>query len=244
MQFLLFEELLRTIILQYKTDLESFIKLFDYSEYLIGFKFHCLDQKFTHLSDSFRNILGYDQNRIIMTNNYSFDFVHPQDKTELREYFNPASDQYRSDLNQNSTCTVRKLKFRAKHIKGYWKYLIIFSSDLNSENDRSVEKIGVIANERFLGKMQIGNNKISNDTKGKFDPGFNSDNTKNLNSMVSPREYEILDYISKGLIAKEIANILNISSNTVITHRKNLISKFNVNNTAELIRVTSRLMII
>jgi DNA-binding CsgD family transcriptional regulator len=50
--------------------------------------------------------------------------------------------------------------------------------------------------------------------------------------------------IGEGQIAKEIASKLNISPNTVITHRKNLISKFNVRNTAQLIKKASQMMLI
>jgi DNA-binding CsgD family transcriptional regulator len=61
---------------------------------------------------------------------------------------------------------------------------------------------------------------------------------------VSPRESQILELISKGIIAKNIAKKLNISLNTVITHRKNLLSKFNVRNTAEMISKAAKIMLI
>ncbi len=62
--------------------------------------------------------------------------------------------------------------------------------------------------------------------------------------MISPRESEILKFISEGIIAKEIARKLNICLSTVITHRKNLIHKFHVHNTAELIKKATKLMLI
>lgn len=49
------------------------------------------------------------------------------------------------------------------------------------------------------------------------------------------REMDVLELLSKGYCAKEIAAKLYISETTVITHKKNLKKKFNARNTAELI---------
>ena len=43
--------------------------------------------------------------------------------------------------------------------------------------------------------------------------------------ILSAREIEVLVLITKGLINKEIADKLNISLTTVITHRKNITEK-------------------
>ncbi len=64
---------------------------------------------------------------------------------------------------------------------------------------------------------------------------------KELNSILSRqeklthREEQILHLIAAGKTSKEIAVELNITVNTVNTHRQNLIKKFNVNSTASLI---------
>ena len=42
---------------------------------------------------------------------------------------------------------------------------------------------------------------------------------------LSPRETEVLRLVAKGLMNKEIADRLNISINTVLSHRKNLTAK-------------------
>ncbi|WP_226983012.1 response regulator transcription factor [Zobellia nedashkovskayae] len=61
-------------------------------------------------------------------------------------------------------------------------------------------------------------------------------NFSNKNSPVSAREKEVLYLIANGFSSKEIANILFISNHTAISHRKNLIEKFRVKNTAHLIK--------
>lgn len=53
---------------------------------------------------------------------------------------------------------------------------------------------------------------------------------------LTTREREILELIIAEHTAQEIADKLFLSINTVITHRKNLLQKFNVRNTAGLVR--------
>lgn len=55
------------------------------------------------------------------------------------------------------------------------------------------------------------------------------------------REKEILKLVANGLSNKLIADELNISSRTVETHRTNLLRKFDVYNTAELVKKASEL---
>jgi DNA-binding NarL/FixJ family response regulator len=52
---------------------------------------------------------------------------------------------------------------------------------------------------------------------------------------LSPREIEIVRHIARGLIAKEIASELNLSTHTIYTHRKNIMRKLNLSSASELI---------
>jgi len=52
---------------------------------------------------------------------------------------------------------------------------------------------------------------------------------------LTPREFEVLEYLVRGFGVKEIAAKLFISRNTVITHKKNLKEKFNARNTVDMI---------
>lgn len=53
-------------------------------------------------------------------------------------------------------------------------------------------------------------------------------------SLLSPREIEVLCLVAKGLINKEIADRLNISLTTVITHRKNIVEKLGLRSVSSL----------
>lgn len=52
---------------------------------------------------------------------------------------------------------------------------------------------------------------------------------------LTDREHEVLKLLSKGLISKEIAEVLKISKNTVENHKQNIFSKTSTKNLAELV---------
>ncbi|MBK7854969.1 MAG: response regulator transcription factor [Bacteroidetes bacterium] len=56
-------------------------------------------------------------------------------------------------------------------------------------------------------------------------------------SLLTQRELEILNLIVCGLTDREIGDALNISKNTVSTHRKKILTKLKLNNSASLVRV-------
>lgn len=58
--------------------------------------------------------------------------------------------------------------------------------------------------------------------------------------LITRREKEVLLLVADGFTNAEIAEKLFISVPTVNTHRKSLLSKFNVNNTAGLIKLAAR----
>ena len=69
------------------------------------------------------------------------------------------------------------------------------------------------------------------------DDDFDSKAYDQLTAQITTRELEILQHIALGLTSQDIANKLFISQNTVETHRKNMLSKLNVNNTAALLKI-------
>lgn len=67
---------------------------------------------------------------------------------------------------------------------------------------------------------------------------------KDHSPVLTPREKEVLKYIAEGLTNPQIASTLFVSVLTVNSHRKNLLSKFEVSNTAALIKRAASLGII
>lgn len=60
--------------------------------------------------------------------------------------------------------------------------------------------------------------------------------SKTIQMNISAREYEVLKLIALENTINEIASILYISPHTVISHRKNLLYKLEVRNTAGMVR--------
>ena len=58
----------------------------------------------------------------------------------------------------------------------------------------------------------------------------------NNGNCITNREYEVLQLIAFESTSQEIAKELYISNHTVISHRKNLMEKLDVKNTAGLVR--------
>lgn len=60
---------------------------------------------------------------------------------------------------------------------------------------------------------------------------------RDYEKILSERELEVLRLIDRGLLSKEIANILCISINTVSRHRQNILQKLNVDRAIEACKV-------
>lgn len=58
------------------------------------------------------------------------------------------------------------------------------------------------------------------------------------------REKQIIQLCAQGLTAKDIANVLNVSLKTVITHKYNIFKKMGINNCVELVNYALRTGII
>ena len=125
--------------------------------------------------------------------------------------------------------------------------VLIISADTRKENIFQVLEMGVTS---FLTKT-CGTNEILDAAhatlKGdKFfctrvidfllEKSFSKDTQVNCApTPLSSREIEIVQLSARGLIAKEIADTLNLSTHTVYTHRKNIMKKLQINSSSELV---------
>ena len=64
---------------------------------------------------------------------------------------------------------------------------------------------------------------------------LSSDGSAKRSIPLSAREKEVISYISKGLISKEIAELMAISARTVEVHRYNILRKLSLKNVAALV---------
>ena len=143
------------------------------------------------------------------------------------------------DCNGSDLCTTIKMKFTSIKI-----------ITLSSYGQRSyVEKMINAGSLAYLHKnaepeeiIAAINATIKGDTYYSCfikDVMNNKSDSKNhsLLPLLTGRETQILILVAEGLTNQEIADKLFISQQTAISHRKNLLIKFNARNTAELVRL-------
>jgi DNA-binding NarL/FixJ family response regulator len=95
-----------------------------------------------------------------------------------------------------------------------------------SELLKAIDK--VMNNEKYI-SPEIANNLVAHLTDPRMS---NAENDKHL----TPREIEIIRHIAEGLTNHEIAAKLFLSTVTVDTHRKNMLAKLQLKNTAALVK--------
>jgi len=68
-----------------------------------------------------------------------------------------------------------------------------------------------------------------------FERSFSTSDEDAQQTPLTEREIEVVKLAAKGLIAKEIASELGLSTHTVYTHRKNIMRKLKINTATELV---------
>ena len=139
-----------------------------------------------------------------------------------------------------------------KEVKG--KYPAIFILGLSTFNQQSfIEKmIGsgasgyVIKNATQQELMEAIHTVVKGKEYLSFDAAvaLRKPDTQNNIPVITRREKEVLELIAEGMTNNEIARQLFISSTTVDTHRKNLLSKLGAKNTASLVRIAAQLKLV
>jgi len=134
------------------------------------------------------------------------------------------------DLEAEQRCLIGILKDITRQIQSeqyLWKKL--------EENVDSLNELKRIKrNYKHIFNYNGSSKKVLNNTQSKFPLKVNGHN-----NYITKREKEILHLIANGFSTKQIASRLHISYHTVVSHRKNILSKFKVQNTAELITKAS-----
>ncbi len=177
--------------------------------------------RFIYCSESFMNNLGYSCEDLCEGGwSYWFEIIDPLQAFEIKETVNRFI---------NSPKTLRKqkpifLSYHVKKVSGgllklhheirpymYKEELILFNFLYDTTQHELIEALfGIQKSDTIFN-------------------GFYRD------VHISQRENEVLVLLAEGLSSKQIASQLFISTQTVLTHRKHLLEKFNVRNTAQLI---------
>ena len=108
----------------------------------------------------------------------------------------------------------------------------------NGSSDELVEAIERIAEGQTFVGAGLSAHLYSNGSNGNItEPHATPDKRFARRYGLTKRELELMRYIGQAMNNKEIAGKLYISDQTVSVHRKNIMRKLGVNNTASLIKI-------
>lgn len=240
----LINDLLHCYFQKCSKDPASFVSTFGTSDYIIAYHYRQKEQRFTEVSRSFKTILGYSLKNVLKEDVFVSKIIHPSDRPMVKEFLEARGEEAKENARAFKL-SKQCLKIKAYHITGYWRHLIMYGTNCLDPEGDCMEKIGLIVKERIRRSPKIGNNGGLEDSRSVLVSGRIASQNPPVSqpTKITIREREVLKLISEGLVTKEIAEKLFISIGTVATHRRNLISKLKVKNTAELVKVASDQML-
>jgi DNA-binding CsgD family transcriptional regulator len=166
---------------------------------------------------------------------YYTQFIHPDDQPLV-------FDSYRKTFNFILSLPVEErkdykliLNFRQLDKNGRYLNLILQVVVLELDRKGNIWLI-LIIDDLLPEKITLSevSRRLINIKTGKTCL-FKNDLLKNNKTVLSTREIEVLDLVSKGFVSKEIADKLYVSVNTVNNHRQNILEKINAANTSEAV---------
>ncbi|TCO08481.1 LuxR C-terminal-related transcriptional regulator [Natronoflexus pectinivorans] len=151
-----------------------------------------------------------------------FEFLSKMDAESYQDYKLVTDFRLRIPTNEYVRIAEQMIVLKTDQLGNPWLTLSI--SDLSTNEDIKSSSGAVI--------VSISSGEIV-ETIG------NPDLFK-LKPALTPREKEILKLIAQGYISKQIAELLNVSRNTINNHRKNILDKTGCMNTFEAIKLLNR----
>ena len=221
--------------------IEKIIELDKYLPY--SSTFFCITNTqsltFEYISKNMQSCLGLDP-KLFMNKGMRFFWsrIHPDDVEKwlscLNELMNYTLNEITIEERINMNYTWN---YRIKNSKN--EYVNIVQNTTPLEFDVQKKPIIGLAHYTVLNsniKMDIcASAKLLNDKKEYETQYFNNFSQKLLNDGVTNRERDIIRLLVLNYSSKEIAEKLFISSNTVDTHRRNILKKLNISSTGELL---------
>lgn len=210
----------------FRSKINEIIKTCECSKSLMIAIYHINDDYFLGCSEGLKKITGTSENKLL---NEGWDFwysvIHPSEKAFMKERLM----HFFSCPNAVEELTLRYHINDSNNQKKYIRHEILL---------HKIERYSLAINYFFDISDKEKIERIFDDTRFSKD----SKNFQKLNHPISVREKEVLHLIGDGFSSKQIAEMLYISNHTAISHRKNLIDKFQVKNTAQLINKASKIM--
>ncbi|MDD3039253.1 LuxR C-terminal-related transcriptional regulator [Bacteroides sp.] len=193
--------------------------------------------RYTYASSNFVDLLGYDNRKIEMIEEYDDNYlesrIHPEDLFNIKSlqislsqfiYSQPIEDRN----NYKNIFSYRVLNAKGQYINVTSKQQVLETSD-SGKAWLILGVMDIASDQRPLDGVQC--TVLNLKTGEMFSPHSFAETKPELTS----REIEILQLIKQGLLSKEIACKLGVSIHTVNIHRQNLLRKLGVQNSIEAI---------
>jgi DNA-binding CsgD family transcriptional regulator len=194
------------------------------------------EQKLEYCSDGIEKILGIAREEFGL--GFLIENMHPEDLDGYAQNESALYHVLKTIPPEKLTRYKARQDFRVKTVEGSYKRLLHQVLILQHDSDGAIIRTYGITTDispyKMDGEMRVDliglhsePTYIDIQPDGTYSEGF---------QILSPREFEILQGISKGKSSPEIAEELNISISTVNNHRKKILHKTHTTSTLELIQ--------
>lgn len=195
------------------------------------FIFDCDTNTILYVNPSFEFLTGHSTNAFDI--NFLIEMIHPEDLN----YFLECEDKNLQFTNKLSFSEHFKYTFsytyRIQTIDGNYIRIMQECQALEVNQSGHLTKTLVI-HKRVEDRTEKNSNdlRIFDKSQGIY---IDTENRYNL----SKRELEILNLIKIGMNSQQVSEKLNISKNTILTHRKNILNKTSSKSFIELVKKLS-----
>lgn len=198
--------------------------------------YHIVDLRNTpsqiiHVSPNVAQVLGYSPEEVNLE--FFYNITHPDDRDVIFKATAKLIDIQKS-LQPKPLEYFGHLNYRIKNKDGEYIRIERKQSNLiNDVNNYMVFALAIFTNISNINKSDEIKLYWTGPDTNLID--FSEKTILGSRNNVSPREKEIIRLIAKGNSSKEIAKMLNITTNTVDTHRRKILRKLGLKNSTELV---------
>lgn len=232
------------------TDLSSYFKnpeqflpllhQMDCMMFLIDYNIH----QYVYISPNAINVLGYSAERMLQEGPVQFmEKFHPAEKTIFREKLYPDLLNMLRSLKGKPLSSIKfALNFRLRQADGQYQMMTQQSGILEvNEKMEPVRVMGTISKapkQAYQGEIFL--------RVYELDPSLGwsivreslyATGEGKKTAALTETEIKILEYVFQGKTSKQVASELNLSTETVNRHRKNVLKKLKASNIVDAINI-------
>lgn len=193
--------------------------------------------KIEYASESITDIIGYTPQEFIL--NLLMEIIHPEDLPNFIN-FEATVTQFWKNLSPEKVMKYKsRYDYRIRKKNGEYIRILQQIVTIQSDTDGAVLRTFVVHTD--ITHLKQSNKMILSFIGLDGEPSYiDVQPVQQLvphKEILTRREKEILRLLAQNLTSKEIADILYISTATVSTHRKNILSKTGTNSVLQLVQL-------